>query len=45
MRLFLHLSGISLELYCQKSYAKSWGLVKNIKKRDGHIGDVVYKRG
>ena len=38
MNLFLCLSGVSLELYCQKSLAKSGEFGKNMKRGDGHKG-------
>ena len=39
----MSLSGISIWQYCQKSYAKSGGFGKHIKRGDGHIGEVVYR--
>ena len=44
MKLIL-LSCISLGRYCWKSLVKSEGFRKNIKREDGHIRGVVYKRG
>ena len=31
--------------YCRKSLAKSGGLGKNMKRRDGHIGGVLFIEG
>ena len=38
------LSGISVGQYCQKTLAKSGEFGKNIKRGDGPIGEVVYRR-
>ena len=44
----MSLPGISIWQYCQKTYAKSkgggWVFGKNIKRGDGHTGEVVYRR-
>ena len=45
MSLYLYLSGISLGRYCQKSPAKRGGFGKKIKRVDGHIVGVVYRKG
>ena len=37
MKLFMCLSGFSLERYCQKILTKSRGFRKKIKRKDGHL--------
>ena len=45
MSLFLLLSGISLNQFCQKSVFKSWVFRKKDKIGDGHIVGIAYRRG